>query len=484
MALKVYNYLTRELERFRPINREHVNMYACGPTVYDHSHLGHAKTYVAMDVVVRWLRYTGYKVTYVRNLTDVGHLLRTGEDRIMRGARREGIQPMEVVDTYIHSFHEDMDALGVIRPNISPRATCHVPEMIAWVQDLIDQGHAYEASGNVYFSIDSFPEYGKLSHRDVEDMQAGARVAVREEKQNPADFALWKRAEPEHIMRWPSPWGEGYPGWHIECSVMSNKYLGETFDIHGGGLENMFPHNDCEIAQSEARNNSQFANYWLLVGSLTVNGVQMSKSLGNFLTIKDALKLYSPEAIRYFVLTSHYRGSVDYSREALQSAQRGINRFHNTVRKLRRRMKDMAPNSGAGTAALSSVMSLEGYRDDFEAAMDDDFNTPQALSVIFELVKEVNRTLEQKQSTSLGTLSAMDKIFRDLAGDVLGILPEKLEARVGGERVEGLVQTLLDIRNEYREEKAWDKADAIRDRLSELGIAIEDGPDETTWSLK
>jgi cysteinyl-tRNA synthetase len=484
MALKVYNYLTRELERFRPINREHVNMYACGPTVYDHSHLGHAKTYVAMDVVVRWLRYTGYKVTYVRNLTDVGHLLRTGEDRIMRGARREGIQPMEVVDTYIHSFHEDMDALGVIRPNISPRATCHVPEMIAWVQDLIDQGHAYEASGNVYFSIDSFPEYGKLSHRDVEDMQAGARVAVREEKQNPADFALWKRAEPEHIMRWPSPWGEGYPGWHIECSVMSNKYLGETFDIHGGGLENMFPHNDCEIAQSEARNNSQFANYWLLVGSLTVNGVQMSKSLGNFLTIKDALKLYSPEAIRYFVLTSHYRGSVDYSREALQSAQRGINRFHNTVRKLRRRMKDMTPNSGAGTAALSSVMSLEGYRDDFEAAMDDDFNTPQALSVIFELVKEVNRTLEQKQSTSLGTLSAMDKIFRDLAGDVLGILPEKLEARVGGERVEGLVQTLLDIRNEYREEKAWDKADAIRDRLSELGIAIEDGPDETTWSLK
>jgi cysteinyl-tRNA synthetase len=220
------------------------------------------------------------------------------------------------------------------------------------------------------------------------------------------------------------------------------------------------------------------------VGSLTVNGVQMSKSLGNFLTIKDALKLYSPEAIRYFVLTSHYRGSVDYSREALQSAQRGINRFHNTVRKLRRRMQDLAPTSGAGTAALSSVMSLEGYRDDFKAAMDDDFNTPQALSIIFELVKEVNRTLEQKQDVSLGTLSAMDKIFRDLAGDVLGILPENLEARVGGEMVEGLVNALLDIRSEYREDKAWDKADEIRDRLSELGIAIEDGQDKTTWSLK
>ena len=265
---------------------------------------------------------------------------------------------------------------------------------------------------------------------------------------------------------------------------MSSKYLGETFDIHGGGLENMFPHNDCEIAQSEARNNAQFANYWLLVGSLTVDGVQMSKSLGNFLTIKDALKLYSPEAIRYFVLTSHYRGSVDYSREALQSAQRGINRFHNTVRKLRRRMENMAPTSGAGTAALSSVMSLEGYRDDFKAAMDDDFNTPQALSVIFELVKEVNRTLEQRQDTSLGTLSAMDKIFRDLAGDVLGVLPENLDSRVSGDRVAGLVETLLALRNEYRAEKAWDKADAIRDRLSELGIAIEDGQDKTTWSLK
>ncbi len=484
MALKVYNYLTRELERFRPINRDRVNMYVCGPTVYDHSHLGHAKSYVSMDIVVRYLRYTGYRVTYVRNLTDVGHLLRTGEDRIMRGARREGLQPMEVVDAYIRSFHEDMDALGVVRPNISPRATCHVPEMIEWVKDLIDQGHAYEANGNVYFSIDSFPEYGRLSHRDIEDMQAGARVAVREEKRNPADFALWKRAEAEHIMRWPSPWGEGYPGWHIECSVMSNKYLGETFDIHGGGLENMFPHNDCEIAQSEAHNNTTFANYWLLVGSLTVNGVQMSKSLGNFLTIKDALKLYSPEAIRYFVLTSHYRGSVDYSREALQSAQRGINRFHNTVRKLRHRMKEMTPTSGAGTAALSSVMSLEDYRNDFKAAMDDDFNTPQALSVIFELVKEVNRTLDQTQNPSMGTLSAMDKMFRDLAGDVLGILPEDLETRVGGEMVDGLVRTLLDIRNEYRKERAWNKADAIRDRLNELGIAIEDGPDDTIWSLK
>ena len=484
MALNVYNYLTRELERFRPVNRDRVNMYVCGPTVYDHSHLGHAKTYVSMDVVVRYLRYTGYQVTYVRNLTDVGHMLRTGEDRILRGARREGLQPMEVVDTYIRSFHDDMDAIGVVRPNISPRATCHVPEMIEWVQDLIDQGHAYEANGNVYFSIESFPEYGKLSHRDIEDMQAGARVAVREEKRNPADFALWKRAEPEHVMRWPSPWGEGYPGWHIECSVMSNKYLGGTFDIHGGGLENMFPHNDCEIAQSEAHNSEPFANYWLLVGSLTVNGVQMSKSLGNFLTIKDALKLYTPEAIRYFVLTSHYRGSVDYSREALQSAQRGINRFHNTVRKLRRRMKDLAPTSGAGTAALSSVMSLEGYRDDFKAAMDDDFNTPKALSVIFDLVKEVNRTLDQAESPSLGTLSAMDKIFRDLAGEVLGILPENLESQVGGEMVEGLVKTLLDLRDEYRAEQAWDKADAIRDRLSELGIAIEDGQNETTWSLK
>ncbi len=481
MALKVYNYLSRELERFKPLRPEYVSLYACGPTVYDHAHLGHAKTYVAMDVIVRYLRYLSYNVRYVRNLTDVGHLLDTGEDRISRGARRDRVEPMELVETYINSFNDDMDALGLVRPNISPRATCHVPEIILWVEDLLSQGYAYEVDGNVYFAVEKFPEYGKLSQRQVDEQQAGARVEVREEKRHPADFALWKRAEPEHLMRWPSPWGEGYPGWHIECSVMATKYLGATFDIHGGGLENMFPHNECEIVQAEARNAASFANYWLLVGSLTVNGVKMSKSLGNFLTIKDALSLYSAEAIRYFILSSHYRGPVDFSRDALQAAQRGVGRLHNTVRKLRYAMKDAA--SAAGTAVLAQVGSLDDYREDFQAAMDDDFNTPQALATLFEFVKEVNRHLDENSHHAMGTLAAMDRIFRDLGGKVLGIVPDNLEEREGGPTVAGLVEFLLELRQQAREAREWSRADLIRSRLAQLGILIEDGPDDTTWRL-
>ncbi len=481
MALKVHNYLSRDLERFKPLRSEHVSLYACGPTVYDHAHLGHAKTYVAMDVIVRYLRYLGYNVRYVRNFTDVGHLLDTGEDRISRGARRDRVEPMELVETYINSFNDDMDVLGVVRPNITPRATCHVLEIIVWIEDLLCQGYAYEVDGNVYFSVEKFPEYGKLSQRQVDEQQAGARVEVREEKRHPADFALWKRAAPEHLMRWPSPWGEGYPGWHIECSVMATKYLGAPFDIHGGGLENMFPHNECEIAQAEARNAAPFANYWLLVGSLTVNGVKMSKSLGNFLTIKDALSLYSAEAIRYFILSSHYRGPIDFSRDALQAAQRGVGRLHNTVRKLRYAMKDAA--SAAGTAVLAQVGSLDDYREDFQAAMDDDFNTPQALATLFEFVKEVNRHLDENAHHAMGTLAAMDRIFRDLGGKILGIVPDNLEEREGGPAVAGLVEFLLELRRQSREAREWGRADLIRSRLAEWGILIEDGPDDTTWRL-
>lgn len=481
MTLKLYNYLTREMEPFEPVEEGRLHMYVCGPTVYDHSHLGHAKTYVAMDTMVRYFSYQGYKIRHVRNLTDVGHLLDSGEDRIAKGARRERIEPMEVVDTYIGSYHEDMDALGVLRPSISPRATCHVPEIITWVQGLIEKGFAYEINGNVYFSVAKFPEYGKLSNRKVDDLLAGARIDIREEKRDPVDFALWKRAEADHIMRWPSPWGEGYPGWHIECSVMATKYLGRTFDIHGGGLENIFPHNECEIAQAEAyHGGAAFAKYWLLVGSLTVNGVKMSKSLGNFLTIKEALRLYTPEAIRYFILSAHYRGPVDFSRDALQSAQRGIDRLHNAIRKLRRRIERTPP---AGTAVLSEVVSLQDYRKDFEAAMNEDFNTPQAFAALFEFAKEVNRTLDENDDLSMGTLTMMDKLFRELAGDVMGVLPAQLEARVGGETVQGLVELLLELRQEYRVARDWSKADAIRSRLSELGVTLEDGAEGSTWHL-
>ncbi|MBN2007186.1 MAG: cysteine--tRNA ligase [Anaerolineae bacterium] len=481
MTLRVYNYLTREMEVFKPLHEDSVGVYVCGPTVYDHAHLGHAKTYIAMDVILRYLRFRGYKVRYVRNLTDVGHLLDSGEDRISRGANREQLQPMEVVEMYINSFNDDMDTLHVLRPNISPRPTGHIPEIIAGIQNLLDMGYAYEAEGNVYFSVEKFSEYGKLSRHDPGELLAGARVEVREDKQNPADFALWKKAAPEHLMSWSSPWGEGYPGWHIECSVMSTKYLGQPFDIHGGGLENVFPHNECEIAQAEALRGTTFAAYWMLAGSLTVNGVKMSKSLGNFLTIKDALKLYTPEAIRYFILSSHYRSTIDYSREAIEAAQQGIKRLHNTVTKLRRRKHNAAP---AGTALLSQVVTLDDYRQDFLTAMDDDFNTPQALATLFEFVKEVNNYLDENENVSMGTFAAMDRIFTDLAGQVLRILPETFLGQVTEPMMEGLLDLLIELRQEYRASRDWTKADMIRSHLSEIGIILEDYADGSTWYLK
>ncbi len=482
MALQVYNYMTRQLELFKPIEPGRVKMYVCGPTVYDHSHLGHAKTYISMDVMVRYFKYLGYQVRHVRNLTDVGHLLDSGEDRILKGARRERLEPMEIVESYIASYFADMDALGVLRPNISPRPSGHIPEIIEWIEDLMMQGYAYEVDGNVYFSVQKFPEYGKLANRVVEEMEAGARVEVREEKRHPADFALWKKAPPEHLMRWKSPWGEGYPGWHIECSVMATKYLSQPFDVHGGGLENIFPHNECESAQAEAHSGgSDFAHYWLLVGSLTVNGVRMGKSMGNFITIKDALKLYSPEAIRYFVLSSHYRGPVDFSRDALEAAEQGVSRLHNTVRKLRSRMEGAPP---AVTAMLSDVTALEEYRESFQAAMDEDFNTPKAMAVLFDFIREVNRQLDQNSNARAGTLAAMDRIFRDTAGKVLGILPDKLEAvEAGGQVLDNVVRLLLEMRQEFRAAREWQRADDIRDRLAAIGVMVEDGPSGSTWRL-
>jgi cysteinyl-tRNA synthetase len=481
MGLQVYNYLTREKEPFEPLEEGRVGMYVCGPTVYDHAHLGHAKLYVAMDVVVRYLRYLGYNVRYVQNITDVGHLLNTGEDRIMKGARRERVEPMELVETYMRSYFADMDALGVTRPNISPRASAHIPEQIEMVKTLIEKGYAYETDeGDVYFSVEKFPDYGKLSNRKVDELEAGARVAVREEKRHPADFALWKHAEPEHILRWPSPWGWGYPGWHAECTAMATKYLGDTLDIHGGGLENIFPHNECELAQSEAVTGEQFARYWILVGSLTVDGVKMSKSLGNFLTLKDALKLYSPEAIRYFALSGHYRSPLDFSRDAMLAAERGIERLHNTVRTLRMRMKQAMP---AGTADLSHVTDLMSIGNEFREAMNDDFNTPQALASLFEFAREVNTLLDSKQPLSVGTLAAIDGLFRELGGQVLGIIPDDLTQDVGGELVDGLMEILLEVRQRYRETKDWDRADLLREKLGKLGITVEDRSEGPAWRL-
>ena len=482
MSLQVFNYLTRKKEPFEPLEEGRVGMYVCGPTMYDHAHLGHAKLYVAMDVIVRYLRYLDYKVRYVQNITDVGHLLDTGEDRILKGARRERVEPMEVVETYTRSYFEDMDALRVLRPNISPRASGHVPEQIEIIKTLLDQEYAYVTEeGDVYFSVENFADYGKLSGRKVEELEPGARVSVREEKRHPADFALWKHAEPGHILRWPSPWGWGYPGWHVECSAMATKYLGETFDIHGGGLENIFPHNECEIAQSEAATGKLYARYWILVGSLTVGGVKMSKSLGNFLTIKDALKLYSPEAIRLFILSSHYRGPMDFSRDAVLAAERGVERLYKTVRTLRARMRDARP---AGTAELSHVTRLMPIATQFVEAMDDDLNTPRAIAALFDLNRQVNELLNSGKTLSQGTLAAIDGLYRDLGGRVLGIISDDVTPDVGSDLVEGLMDVILAFRRRYRENKDWEQADALRERLNELGIVVEDRPDGPTWWVR
>ncbi len=484
MALRLYNYLTREKELFEPLSPGRVGMYVCGPTVYDDAHVGHAKLYVSMDVLVRYLRYRGFDVLYVQNITDVGHMLDSGEDRIMKGVRLKRLEPMELVETYMRHYFEDMDALGVIRPNISPRASCHISEQIELVKTLLAKGVAYESgSGDVYFSVEAFPEYGKLSRRKVEELEPGARVAVREEKRHPADFALWKHAEPEHILRWPSPWGWGFPGWHAECSAMATTYLGQTFDIHGGGLENIFPHNECELAQSEAAFDQAFARYWVLSGSLKIDGVKMSKSLGNSLTIRDALARYTPEAIRAFVLSAHYRGPVDFTHDAVGAAEQGVRRLQNTVRNVRTRLKD-APAVDAALPTRATF--LKEHEDAFIAAMDDDLNTPRALAALHNMGREVNRRLEGDADLTAETLLGIDNAFRELGAGVLGIIPDDLSAsaRIETELLDGLMATLLAIRQEYRDARDWQRADALRDRLADMGVAIEDRPEGAAWRLE
>ncbi len=495
MALQLYNSLARRKEEFKPINEGRVGIYVCGPTVYGHAHLGHAKSYVCFDVLVRYLRYLGYDVTYVQNITDVGHLLgetNEGEDRMLVAAKREHKHPMAVAEFYTRSFFEDMDRLNCVRPDISPRATGHIVEQIEMVKTLLAKGFAYEANGSVYFDISKFEEYGKLSGRNVEDMMAGARVEVSAEKRHPADFALWKKAEANHVMQWPSPWGMGFPGWHLECSVMSTKYLGQPFDIHGGGLDNKFPHHECEIAQAEAATGKQFVKYWLHNNMVTVDGQKMSKSLGNFITLKQVFtdsgepkherlgRKYDSLAIRQFVLSSHYRSPLDFSDAALFAAQSGYEKISEAVINLRRRW-NIAPRGGADANAIQEVEQLKGR---FEEAMNDDLNTAVALSVLFDGVRLANRLLETSDATA-ETLDAVDKMFRDLGGKCLGIVKEdygKVAIDVG--MINELVKILIEQRNDARKQKDFARADAVRRRLDELGIVLEDKPGETGWRMK
>ena len=492
MSLTIYNVLSREKEPFKPIQEGLVTMYVCGPTVYDYSHLGHAKTYVSFDVIVKWLRYSGLRVRYVQNITDVGHLLDDGEDRILKGARRERIEPMEVVERYMREYFTDMDSLGVSRPDISPRASAHVPEQIEMIKTLIEHGHAYEANGSVYFSVESFKDYGKLSGRRVEENEAGKRVAVRDEKRHPQDFALWINATEEHILRWLSPWGWGYPGWHIECSAMSGKYLGDTFDIHGGGVDNIFPHNECEIAQSEAAHGGKtFANTWMLSGTLLIDSVKMSKSLGNFVSVKDALTRYKPESLRMFILQGLYRSPADYSEEALEAASKGYERLSNAVRRVREELKRASAETGAAnTPELNANLeqTLDKARLAFTSAMNDDFNTPLALGALFDLSTEVNRWIDKGIATQ-EMLRQAAEIFKEMGGDVLGVVREGVGSvtSVGGvsdvDRIGKLVEMLIEMRLDARKNKDFARADAIRKQLADIGVTLEDGVKGTSYRL-
>ena len=478
MSLSVYNTLSRQKEEFKPIHEGRVGMYVCGPTVYGHSHIGHAKSYVSFDLMVRYLRFVGYKVLYVQNITDVGHLTDdadAGEDKIQKQSKLDRVHPMQVVEQYTRSYFEDMDAMDVLRADISPRATAHVIEQISMVKKLIASGFAYESNGSVYFDVTKFPEYGKLSGRVVEEMEAGARVEVNSEKKHPADFALWKKTGPEHIMQWESPWGMGFPGWHLECSAMSMKYLGESFDIHGGGLENQFPHHECEIAQSECATGKQFVKYWLHNNMVTVNGQKMGKSLGNFVTLKQAFQKHDPLVVRFFILQSHYRSPLDFSDAAIEGAGKGLEKLRNTYHRLHAELA----KGKAGTGVLADI---DSYRKRFMESMDDDFNSPQAIAVLFDLSRAVNELLSSGSGISADSLKSILKIFDDCGGAILGVLGKTGQTAVNtASKEDALMNLLIVLRKDAKAEKMWPLADKIRDGLKSAGIALEDTKDGTLW---
>lgn len=476
----IYNSLTRKKEKFEPVHPGFVGIYVCGPTVYGHAHLGHAKSYISFDVIVRYFRYLGYKVRYVQNITDVGHILgdaEGGEDRILKQARLEKLEPMEIAESYTRSYFEDMDKLNLLRPDISPRASGHIPEQIDLVKELVDKGYAYEINSNVYFDVAKYKAYGKLSGRKVKDLIAGVRIDVQDDKKNPADFALWKHADPEHIMQWNSPWGKGYPGWHVECSAMATKYLGQPFDIHGGGLENIFPHHECEIAQSEVVSSQPFANYWLHNNMVTIDGVKMGKSLGNSVTIKDIIKKYDPLAIRFFVLSSHYRSALDFSNAALEAAQKGLQKFRQGFIRV---LTANANKEGKDEAFEKLIID---YETKFNEGMSDDFNTSRAIAAIFDFIKDINSWLDNNSNPYKETLDNVRMALEKTAGNVLGLLPNDYEKLLekGSSDISEIMAIILDIRTQLRKNKNFELADELRKKLAEINIEIKDTPEGPTW---
>jgi len=459
MALSIYNTLSKSKDVFTPLVDNKVRMYVCGMTVYDYCHIGHARVMVAFDVVARWLRHRGYELTYVRNITDI-------DDKIIKRASENGESFQALVGRMIAAMHEDEARLNVLRPDIEPRATDHIAGMHAMIQTLIDKGYAYApGNGDVYYRVGKFAGYGKLSRRKIEDLKIGARIEVDEAKEDPLDFVLWKGAKPGEPS-WESPWGPGRPGWHIECSVMSTCCLGETFDIHGGGPDLVFPHHENEIAQSEAATGKLYANAWMHAGAVRVDGEKMSKSLGNFFTIREVLEKYHPEVVRYLLVSSHYRSPINYSEDSLREAKGALERFYNGLKGL----PEATPAGG------------ETFVERFGAAMDDDFNSPEACAVLFDMVREVNRLRE----SDVQAAAALAARLKELAG-VLGVLqlePEAfLQAGAAGKVDAGEVEALIAARLAARAEKNWAESDRIRDQLGAMGVVLEDGKGGTTWRL-
>jgi len=484
--LKIYNSLTGQKEVFKPLVPGHVGMYVCGPTVYNHVHVGNLRTFVSFDVIYRYLKHLGYKVRYVRNITDAGHLEEdSDEDKISKKARLEKLEPMEIVQKYTVEFHRILDKINNLPPSIEPTATGHIIEQIEATKEILNKGLAYEVNGSVYFDVIKYNKevdtYGKLSRRKIEELIANTRdLEGQDEKRNPQDFALWKKAKPQHIMRWPSPWGEGFPGWHLECTVMSTKYLGEQFDIHGGGMDLKFPHHECEIAQGKALHGKDPVRYWMHANMLTMNGKKMSKSTGNtilpaeiFSGDNDKLsKPYSPATVRFFFLMAQYRNVLDLSDEALKSAEKGLKRLWEAYRKI-----DRLPESG------ESTWEVDPWIESLYEAMNDDFNTPVVIARLFEGAKAIGQIETGQQKITAADKHKLKKTFDVFMFEILG-LPAEEDQGACHQNLNHVLRILIDLRNQARKNKNWELADRIRDELAALGIRLKDGKDGTTWEME
>lgn len=487
--LQIYNTLSRKKETFVPLHEPFVGMYVCGPTVYGDAHLGHARPAITFDILFRYLKHIGYKVRYVRNITDVGHLEHdadSGEDKIAKKARLEQLEPMEVAQYYINRYHHAMEALNVLPPSIEPLASGHIIEQIELVKQILTQGYAYESQGSVYFDVEKYNKehrYGILSGRNIEEMLNTTRALDgQEEKRNPIDFALWKCAQPEHIMRWPSPWSDGFPGWHCECTAMGRKYLGEQFDIHGGGMDLIFPHHECEIAQAVASEGHEMVHYWMHNNMITINGQKMGKSLGNFITLEEFFagsnplltQAYSPMTIRFFILQAHYRSTVDFSNDALQAAEKGL-----------ARLLDAYASLAKLKASESSSVDTKGLRAKCFEAMNDDLNTPIVISHLFDATRLINSIKDGKDTISEADLNELREVFHLFIFDLLGLKDEARSGEENGsiEAFSKAMDLLLTIRQQAKANKDWATSDKIRNELTALGFTIKDTKEGTEWKL-